>query len=63
MKCSLIILEKIDKAKKNYEFTELYSHIIVKVTRIEEIANFLFGERNAQLLETFLHLFLINNTI
>lgn len=53
----MIILQKIDKAKKNNEFVEAYAHIIIQITRLENLIDFFICELHLQLLKAVFQFF------
>lgn len=63
MKGSRILFEKIDKAEKNNELIELHSHILIDITCLKKIIDFLLWKRNLQFMETSSQFFMIYCTI
>ena len=63
LKGSRILLEKIDKAEKYNELIELHSHILIDITCLKKIVDFLLWKRNLQFKETSFQFFMIYCTI
>ena len=63
MNGSRIIFEKIDKTEKYNELIELHTLILINITCLKEIFDFLFCKWNFQLKETFFQLLMIYCTI
>lgn len=63
MKGNGIVFEKIDKAEKYNELSELHTHILINITCLKEIIDFLLCKGNFQLIETLFQLRMIYGTI
>lgn len=63
MKGNGIVFEKIDKAEKYNELIELHTHILINITCLKEIIDFLLCKGNFQLIETLFQLRMIDCTI